>query len=328
LLFFIVSGGNKLKKKLGVVLWSIIGILILGLLVGGNYFYSEGIKRGTEVELHSESESVNAEASQSALSIIEEAEKWYSNQSPETLEIHSYDDLLLKAGFFENDADTGKVVILAHGYRGTRDHMDDLVKFYYDQGFDVLMPDSRGHGESEGDYIGYGWHDRLDYLKWIDLLIEKHGAEQILLHGNSMGASLVLMTSGEELPDEVKGIIADSSYTTVKEELKHQLKHLYHLPSFPILDVTSVITKVRAGYFLGEASAVEQVKKNTKPLFIIHGDADELVPTEMAYELYEAASGEKELWIVPNAGHTKAYSIATEEFQDRLQMFIDKTVEK
>ncbi|WP_047982840.1 alpha/beta hydrolase [Ornithinibacillus californiensis] len=316
-----------MKRKIRIIFGSIIGIVVIGLLVAGNYFYSEGIKRGTEVELHSEPESANAVASETALTILEEAEKWYADQEQEILEITSYDDLLLKAGFLENELNSGKVVILAHGYRGDRNHMDDLVKFYYDQGFDVLMPDSRGHGESEGDYIGYGWHDRKDYVKWIDLLIEQHGAEQILLHGNSMGASLVLMTSGEELPSEVKGIIADSGYTTVKEELRHQLKHLYHLPAFPILDITSVITKVRAGYFFGEASAIEQVKNNTRPLFIIHGDADELVPTEMAYELYEAAGGEKELWIVPNAGHTKAYSIATEEFQTRLQQFIDQTIQ-
>ncbi|MFS0671827.1 alpha/beta fold hydrolase [Ornithinibacillus sp. 179-J 7C1 HS] len=316
-----------MKKKIGISLGAIVGVLVIGLLVAGNYFYSEGIKRGTDIELHSEPASVNALASETALSILEEAEKWYADQEKEVLEITSYDNLLLKAGFLENDLDNGKAVILAHGYRGKHDDMDDLVKFYYDRGFDVLMPDARGHGESEGDYIGYGWHDRLDYLKWIDLLIEQYGAEHIFLHGNSMGASLVLMTSGEDLPGEVKGIIADSGYTTVKEELRHQLKYLYHLPSFPILDVTSVITKVRAGYYFGEASAIDQVKNNTKPLFIIHGDADELVPTQMAHELYEAAGGDKELWIVPNAGHTKAYSVATEEFQSRLQQFINKALE-
>jgi uncharacterized protein len=310
-----------------IIFGSLVGIVVIGLLVAGNYFYAEGIKRGTDIELHSEPEEVNAEASETALSIIAEAEEWYANQEPEVLEIQSYDDLTLKAGFLENDSNSGKVVILAHGYRGQRDQMDDLVKFYYDQGFDVLMPDARGHGESEGDYVGYGWHDRLDYLKWIDLLIRKYDATDIFLHGNSMGAGLVLMTSGEDLPEEVKGIIADSGYTSVKEELEHQLKYLYHLPAFPILAITSGITKVRAGYFFGEASAIEQVKKNTKPLFIIHGDADELVPTEMAYELYEAAGGDKELWIVPNAGHTKAYTVATEEFQQRLQIFIDQALE-
>jgi len=206
--------------------------------------------------------------------------------------------------------------------------MGKLVKFYNDQGFNVLLPDARGHGESEGDYIGYGWHDRLDYIDWIELLINEHQTNEIILHGNSMGAALVLMVSGEELPGEVKAIIADSGYSTVKEELAHQLKHIYKLPSFPLLDVTSVITKIRAGYTFEEASSIKQVENNTRPLFIIHGDADDLVPTDMAYEIYEAAGGEKELWIVPDVGHTKAFDILTEEYQKRVKDFINRVLEE
>ncbi|MFD2042874.1 alpha/beta hydrolase [Ornithinibacillus salinisoli] len=315
-----------MKKRIFMIMGIIVGIVFIGLLFAGNYFYNEGIKRGTEVELHKESETVNAVVREEEQSIIDESVKWYKNQSPEVLEITSFDELVLKAGFIKNEANTGNAVILAHGYRGNRDHMDELVKFYYDQGFDILMPDARGHGESEGDYIGYGWHDRLDYQDWINLLIENYETQRIVLHGNSMGASLVLMVSGEELPQEVKGIIADSGYTTVKEELSHQLKHLYHLPTFPLLDITSVITKIRAGYTFGEASAVDQVKNNTRPLLIIHGDSDELVPTKMAHELYDAAGGDKELWIVPDAGHTKANKVATVEFQERVRHFINNKV--
>ncbi|WP_090866175.1 alpha/beta hydrolase [Oceanobacillus limi] len=312
-----------MKKRILLGTGIIVGIIIIGMIFAGNYFYNEGIKRGTEVELHRESDTVNVMATTEEQSIINEAIDWYNNQEPEVLEMTSYDQLVLKADYIENEESNGKAVILAHGYRGHRQQMDDLVKFYYDQGFSILMPDARGHGESEGDYIGYGWHDRLDYLDWIDMLVKEYGAKDIMLHGNSMGASLVLMVSGEDLPKEVKGIVADSGYTTVKEELSHQLKHLYNLPPFPLLDITSVITKVRAGYTFGEASAIDQVKKNTLPLYIIHGDADELVPTEMAHRIYEAAGGTKELWIVPDAGHTKAYTVATEEFQDRIRGFID-----
>src|SRR5690625_1658138 len=112
--------------------------------------------------------------------------------------------------------------------------MGKYAKIYYDLGFNILLPDARGHGESEGDYIGYGWHDRLDYLDWLTWLIEDKGADEIVVHGNSMGAALVLMLSGEDLPDEVKAIVADSGYSTVKAELAHQLKHIYNLPSFPL----------------------------------------------------------------------------------------------
>src|SRR5699024_12037526 len=113
-----------------------------------------------------------------------------------------------------------------------------------------------------------------------------------------------------------------SGYTSMKEELKHQLKHLYGLPAFPLLELTSAMTKLRAGYYFGEVSAIEQVKNNTRPLFIIHGTGDDLVPTWMGEELYEAANGEKELWLVPNAGHIKAYETETAEFEKRVDTFL------
>jgi len=209
----------------------------------------------------------------------------------------------------------------SHHHRCKAKSLGKLAKFYNEQGFDVLIPDARGHGESGGDYIGYGWHDRLDYKKWINFLTT-HGNKQIILHGNSMGAATVLMTSGEKLPDEVKGIIADSSYSSVKDELAHQLKHIYNLPAFPLLNVTSMVTKIRVGYTFEEASVVDQVRKNTHPLLIIHGDADDLVPTEMAQQIFDAAVSEKELWIVPDAGHTKSYDNKTIEFEKHIQSFL------
>src|SRR5690625_2174363 len=317
-----------MKKRLLIILSSLIGLLLIGLIIAGNYFYSQGIKRGTEVELHREAVTVNVDATVKDQEIFEEAKEWFDQQDPEILELTSYDDLQLKAQYIAHDQQSNKSVILAHGFRNTSEDMGKLVKFYNDQGFNVLLPDARGHGESEGDYIGYGWHDRLDYIDWIELLINEHQTNEIILHGNSMGAALVLMVSGEELPGEVKAIIADSGYSTVKEELAHQLKHIYKLPSFPLLDVTSVITKIRAGYTFEEASSIKQVENNTRPLFIIHGDADDLVPTDMAYEIYEAAGGEKELWIVPDVGHTKAFDILTEEYQKRVKDFINRFLEE
>lgn len=317
----------KLKRKIWITLGSLIAILLVGLVFAGNYFYNQGIKRGTDIELHREAAAVSKEIDTEDERLFDEANEWFNEQDTERINMTSYDDLDLVAQFIDHEDDNNQAVILAHGFRNTGDDMGKLAQMYYERGFDILLPDARGHGESAGDYIGYGWHDRLDYLDWIDLLIEEYGAEDIILHGNSMGAATVLMTSGEDLPEEVKGIIADSGYSTVKDELAHQLKHLYGLPAFPLLDVTSVITKVRAGYMLGEASAIAQVEKNDLPLFIIHGEDDDLVPTEMAHEIFEVAGGEKELWLVPETGHTKAFDNVTEEFQERVGKFIDQVID-
>ncbi|WP_409252975.1 alpha/beta hydrolase [Bacillus sp. SCS-153A] len=302
----------------------VIVLLLVIFILAGNYFYNVAVNRSDEpVELYG--------GSQSAFSMVDEEEQqrkleevlqWTEEQTFEPVQVKSQDGLILSAVLLRSENPNGKAVILAHGYKGSNEQMPGVTKFYHEQGFDVLKPDARGHGNSEGDYIGYGWDDRKDYVKWINLLINEYKAEDVYLHGFSMGAATVLMTSGEDLPSEVKGIIADSGYTTVEEELAHQLKYLYHLPAFPLMEITSAVTKVRAGYTFAEASAVQQVKKNKLPVFIIHGDQDELVPTEMAHTLYEAASSEKELWIVPGAGHTEAYTVAEEEYQNRLKTFI------
>ncbi|MFA1822302.1 alpha/beta hydrolase [Virgibacillus oceani] len=313
-----------MKKKLLITFASLLAIVFIGLIFAGNYFYGEGIKRGTEVELHREETDTVASAADQAL--LEEVNNWFESQEKELIEMTSYDDLNLVSQFIENDADDQRAVILVHGFRNTGEDMGKLARLYYDRGFDILLPDARGHGESEGDYIGYGWHDRLDVVDWVNLLMKEYGAEEIILHGNSMGAATVLMTSGEDLPDEVKGIVADSGYTTVKDELAHQLQHIYGLPAFPLLEITSVITQIRAGYTLGGASAIDQVKDNTLPLFLIHGGDDDLVPTDMAYEIHDAAGGEKELWIVPDAGHTDAMDNITGEFKERVGAFVDRVL--
>ncbi|GKV68537.1 alpha/beta hydrolase [Sporosarcina sp. NCCP-2716] len=317
-----------MKRKIWAATILVVIVLLAGLIFAGNYFYDQGIKRGTEVKLHSEPEGVNDLASDEDRALLKEANDWYAGQDKNTITMKSYDNLKLKAQFIKNKENPDhQAVILVHGFRNTGDDMGKYAKFYYDRGFDILLPDARGHGQSEGDYIGYGWHERLDMKDWITYLIQQHDAEEIILQGNSMGAATVLMTSGETLPDQVKGIVADSSYSTVKDELAHQLKSIYGLPAFPLLDVTSVIAKIRAGYTLQEASAVDQVRKNTKPLLLIHGDKDDLVPTDMADILYKAAGGDKELWIVEDAGHTKAYDNRTTEYEGKLSDFLDRALD-
>lgn len=189
------------------------------------------------------------------------------------------------------------------------------------------MLDDRGHGKSEGSYIGFGWQDRKDYLKWIDYTINTVGKDsEIVLHGVSMGGATVLMTSGEDLLDNVKAIISDCAYTSVKDQLEYQLKEMYHLPSFPIMQSTSLLTKIRAGYSFEEASALEQVAKAKTPILFIHGDADAFVPYEMVNRLYEKCRSEKDIFIVPNAQHGTAYRDDKVGYEKKVTEFISKYV--
>ncbi len=253
---------------------------------------------------------------------------WYNKNTYEEVNIISDDGLNLK-GFYRNaKIPTLKTVILSHGYSSQGTFMGSYAKLYYEKlGYNVLLPDDRGHGISEGDYTGFGWLDRKDYIKWIDFIIDKLGQNsEIVLHGVSMGGATVLMTSGENLPKNVKAIVSDCAYTSVKDELEYQFKRVYNLPSFPILSTTSILTKLRAGYFFGEASALEQVKKSTTPTLFIHGAADEFVPFYMVKQLYQACNSPKELLVVPNAGHGASYSTDNNGYANKVSEFVGKYV--
>jgi fermentation-respiration switch protein FrsA (DUF1100 family) len=230
---------------------------------------------------------------------------WFENHGFETVGIVSSDGLKLNGYYVRSSKPSHKAVLLAHGYGGKGLDMHGFARFYFEElGYSVLAPDDRAHGKSEGRYIGFGWLDRRDYVQWIEKLIDLEGKDTVIvLHGISMGGATVLMTAGEQLPAQVRAVISDCAYTTVKEELSYQLTRMYHLPAFPFLYTTSLLTKLKAGYFFGEASALVKVTGTRLPILFIHGEADTFVPFEMMGKLYAAAADPREKLAIPDAGH-------------------------
>ena len=102
-----------------------------------------------------------------------------------------------------------------------------------------------------------GWLDKEDVKLWIDYVIAMDPDAEIVLHGVSMGGATVMMTSGEELPSNVKAIIDDCGYTSVWDEFTNEARYLFHISQFPILYTASAISKIRAGYSFQEASAID-----------------------------------------------------------------------
>ena len=236
---------------------------------------------------------------------LNDAQKWLEEKSNYSGKyIESYDKLQLHS--YVVTQNSNKWAIVVHGYGGSGKLMSDKSKYFYDMGYNVLIPDLRGHGKSEGDYIGMGWKDRLDIISWINFIIKENPNAEIVLHGTSMGAATVLMTSGENLPSNVKAIVADCAYTSAWDEFSYQLETYLKVPSSYILNVTNMVTKLKAGYSLKEASALECVKKATVPILYIHGDKDKFVPYSMMDKLYDATISPKEKLTIEGGEHANS----------------------
>ncbi len=317
---------------MNVLISILILILLIAIVIAGSsfYFYRVAIARADKRFLSGNPDlKVGASADEDGKNPFAGYDEWWKRQAFVDWSMMSGDGIKLEAYFLAADQPTDITAILAHGYSGQADQMVRIAELYKDSlGFNVLIPDARGHGRSGGNYIGFGWPERKDYVGWIDEVLKHTGKQsQIVLHGISMGGSTVMMASGEPLPRNVKVIVEDCGYTSVKEQLAYQLKRMYRMPSFPMIPATSLMTKLRVGYSFGEASALAQVKKSKTPMLFIHGDSDTFVPTRMAHVLFESCPADKSLYIVPGAGHGLARATDPIRYDREVSRFVGQYVQ-
>lgn len=224
---------------------------------------------------------------------------------------------------------TAQTAVIVHGYTDNAIRMF-MIGYLYNHalGYNILLPDLRNSGQTDGDHFQMGWLDRLDVLQWMDVAHHIYGdSTRMVVHGISMGAATTMMVSGEQQQPFVKCFVEDCGYTTAWDEFAYKLKQTYSLPAFPLMYTTSLLCQWKYGWSFGEASAVKQIEKSTLPIFFIHGDADTYVPTEMVYKLFEAKQqGDKELWIVPGAIHAMSYRDNTQAYTERVKAFTEKYI--
>lgn len=254
---------------------------------------------------------------------MKERREWMMEQPHEDVWITSHDGLKLHGTYFKGE-EGDKAVICFHGYtsEGLNDY-GSLSHYYLKHGFRMLLIDERAHGRSEGEHIGFGCMDRLDGERWVKWMVEKAGEDvQIILHGNSMGGATVLMMSGLKLPEQVKGIISDCAFTSMKDVFTHVLHSMYHIPAFPIIQIASWINTKKVGYGLDDCNSAREVEKAEVPILFIHGDKDVFVPCWMTEEAYKHCASPKTKLIVEGAGHGESYYKDTEGYERAMDSFI------
>ena len=304
------------KEKLLKIIIAILLILILlgvGLTeVIGNYFVNYAIARSgaggdrkisqeSTIEVLGEDEKIIENNKKIAK---ENSEKWSESIQQKQVEVKANDNITLRGTEYLNQEETNKWAIILHGYRSNPSSVLTIGEHFSEKGYNVLIPSMRACADSEGEYVGMGWLDKEDLKCWINLIIEENKNAEIILHGSSMGAATVLMASGDELPANVKNIIADSGYTSVWDIFASEAKARFNLPEFPVLNMFQIVANRKAKYDIKEASSLEQVKKSKTPILFIHGDKDDFVPEYMCEKLYDATNCKKEKLIIHGAGHT------------------------
>jgi pimeloyl-ACP methyl ester carboxylesterase len=216
------------------------------------------------------------------------------------------------AGFYIPGGGEGRrIAFLVHGYRSEHAETAGMYYDYYrSRGFDLFCCDHEAHGESEGRFIGFATFEAEDCLRWIEELRRRFGEDvEILLHGFSMGAAIVLRMA-PRCPENVRAIVEDSGFRDARIQLRGQLGAMFG----PL----RLLHRLIAGVDLRRGDVRPALAQAGLPILFVHGRRDPSVPFENGPLLFEGYGGPKDSLFCENARHVETMHVSPEAYAAKL----------
>lgn len=256
----------------------------------------------------------------------EEGKAWCRRQNMQDCYVRSADGLLLH-GYYLPAPKAKRYVLLSHGYKGSGfGDFANTARFLHENGCSLLFIDQRCCGLSEGKYITFGAKEQWDLRKWA-YYIAKRNKEKlpIYLYGESMGAASALMTSGHSLPKEMKGLIADCGFCSMKKQLQDIASNWFHLNWVELLLFrVDLFCRLLGGFCMKDADTTNAMRTNQRPVLFFHGGMDTYVQPKNTRYNYALCRAPKELVIIPEARHLCSSYAAPELYRRKLLEFFGK----
>lgn len=240
------------------------------------------------------------------------------------------DGTLLRGTYIEAERNSHRTVILLHGLYQNRSMCLPYAEIYHNLGYNVLLVDLRGHGESGGMHTEWGIREVGDIEAWVQWLRKEDQLSIIGLHGISLGGAMALLYAGSEQGSQLAFCVSDSSYGNILQLGKDKAFDWLQDPK-AIWGVNIVAPFFQAAMFyhthqfLSDIEPLRAVTHITVPVLILHGSADELIPAATAEDLYQMCrSNSKYIYIFKKAPHAVAIEKNYNEYRRVLTDFLEQ----
>jgi hypothetical protein len=231
--------------------------------------------------------------------------------------------------YIDAEKDYKGTIIYLHGVGDNKISGLPLAKLFHDHGFNVVMYDSRAHGESEGKYCTFGYYEKHDVVRAIDWTLEHERSKgrtpgRIGVFGTSMGAAIAIQAAGIE--SRIESVVAEGCFTNLRTITVDYQKRLLRLPWHFLRNIAIKRAEGIAKFSHHDVSPLKAVPGVRAPILFIHGTADTFIKYQYSQKLYAAANQPKELFLVDLANHTDLHSVGKSEYEQKIIGFFDRTL--
>ncbi|MGZ5244699.1 MAG: alpha/beta hydrolase [Bacteroidia bacterium] len=200
------------------------------------------------------------------------------------------------------DVENSKGLILSfHGYTSNKSRLLPEANTFTALGYDVLLVDQRGHGESTGNTTTIGYYEAQDVEAAYRYALKNTSVNKIYLHGISMGGVAVLRAVSEKMVSPA-GIIAECPYGSMLHAAENRFA-IMGVPSFPSAHLLVFWGGLQNGFWAFKNNTIADAKKIETPVLLHYGEKDEHATPKEVQQIYSNLKGQKSILAFPNAGH-------------------------
>lgn len=254
---------------------------------------------------------------------------WFNSVSKKKVSTKSFDGLTLTGYLIIKDTSSKKFLICSHGYQGRSIELSYFAHKMYDLGYNLLLIDLRGCGDSQGKFLSMGYYESYDLAKWVNFLKDKFNDAIISLYGWSMGAATSMMSLRHLNSSNIKAIVEDCGYDTIYNQLKYVAKSFKHIfGSEIILWCFNFYCKIFNGINIKDGP-INYIENSDIPILFIHGGKDDFVPTYMSENLFKKRKyNEKDKFrIFDGSKHAMSLSDYSDEYIKIVDDFLKEKME-
>jgi dipeptidyl aminopeptidase/acylaminoacyl peptidase len=227
----------------------------------------------------------------------------------------------IDGGLIARAGERRPTIVYIHGRSANRMELAPLAQAMFNEGYNAVLWDSKSR------QISYGPKEIEQVRRIVDFIRNDPHVEinEIYIIGFSLGAAIAIGAASTDTDHYIRGIVADSPYANLKNVASRYVSAFGAIPTaivWPTKAVTFATARAIHGIDGKTRNPADWAERVSCRVLLIHGKADKRIPPQNSEIIYDRLQGEKELWLVDNAGHTEAFKTNPAEYTQRVVKFL------